>query len=551
MADADYIIIGAGAAGAVLASRLSEDPSVKVLLLEAGGKARGPLFSVPLLTGVLLRSTIANWSYVTEAEPALDGRKLQWPRGKALGGSTAINGMVYMRGLPSDYDAWAQMGLTGWGWSSVAPAFHRSEDNPGLAPSHHGTGGPLHVSRRKLGNPLFETFLQAAQAAGHAVSDDFNGPSPEGAGPYDFTIKDGRRVSTARAFLDPAAARPNLTIRIRAMVRRILVEHGRARGVVVAHGNREASLRADREVIVCGGTVNSPQLLMLSGIGPGDHLRHHGIDVVADLPGVGANLQDHLMIRVMHATHVTDTIDRLRRADRALLAGVQAWATGKGPAASFPIEVGGLFRSDPGLDLPDLQSSFMPGLSTATLRLPFAGMTRTPDPGHGFFANIFQMRPSSRGTITLASADPGKAPIIRPNYLTAMPDKIVLRQGVKLLRDIFASAPFDPWRGAELAPGPDVKSDAEIDRFIAATANTVYHPVGTCRMGAPKDAHAVLDGSLCVRGVQGLRVADASVMPRITSGNTAAPTIMIAERAAMMIMQQNNTPGILPKSHGA
>lgn len=535
MSEADYIIVGAGAAGAVLAARLSEDPSVTVLLLEAGGKARGPLFSVPLMTGVLLRSTIANWNYVTEPEPQLNNRRLRWPRGKALGGSTAINGMVYMRGLPSDFDAWAQAGLSGWDWASVAPSFLRSENNSDLDDAFHRRGGPLTVSRRPLGNPLFDVFLKGAEAAGHGMTGDFNGSQPLGAGPYDFTIRNGRRVSTARAFLDPASARPNLTVRTRVQVRRLAIDAGRARGVIVADQGRELTLRARREVILCAGTVNSPHLLMLSGVGPAAHLRAQDIAVVADLPGVGQNLQDHLLIRVMHATTTTDTIDRLRRVDRAVMAGLQAWVSGTGPAASFPIEVGGLFKSDPGLDLPDLQASFMPGLSTATLRLPFAGMARTPDMGHGFFANIFQMRPSSRGTITLASADPLRAPVIRPNYLSAMPDRIVLRQGIRLLREIFASAPFDAWRGAELAPGAALTTDADLDAFIAASADTVYHPVGTCRMGVATDDGAVVDASLRVHGIEGLRIVDASVMPRITSSNTAAPTIMIAEHAAMMM----------------
>jgi choline dehydrogenase len=538
MREADFIVVGAGAAGAVLAARLSADPHVSVLLLEAGGKARGPLFSVPLMTGVLLRSTIANWSYVTEPEAELGARRIRWPRGKGLGGSTAINGMVYMRGLPSDFDGWAQAGLPGWDWTSVQPSFLRSENNPDGDPRWHGRGGPLQVSRRKLGHPLFGAFLAAASAAGHPRTEDFNGPAPEGAGPYDFTIAAGRRASTARAFLDPAEGRPNLTVITRALVTRIAMEHGRAIGVMLADRGRERLVRAGREVILCGGTVNSPQTLMLSGIGPAEQLRRHGVAVVTDLPGVGRNLQDHLLIRVMHATNAPDTIDRLRRIDRAALAALQAWLFGTGPAASFPIEVGGLFRSQPDLDLPDLQASFMPGLSSATIRLPFAGMSRTTDPGTGFFANIFQMRPASRGEITLASADPRQAPRIQPRYLSAMPDRIVLREGVKRLREIFATAPFDAFRGAELAPGPHLRSDAEIDGFIADTAESVYHPVGTCRMGADHDENAVVDGSLRVRGVEGLRVVDASVMPSITSSNTAAPTIMIAERAADMIAIQ-------------
>lgn len=537
MAVPDYIVVGAGAAGALLAARLSENPDVHVLLLEAGGKARGPLFSVPLMTGVLLRSTIANWSYVTEPEPALGGRRLKWARGKGLGGSTAINGMVYMRGLPSDFDGWAQMGLPGWGWDDVLPHFLRSQASPeGQGPGQgQSQGGSLRLSRSRLENPLCQAFLDGAESAGHGRTDDFNGPAPHGAGPYDFTIHAGRRVSTARAFLDPARARPNLAVRIRAHVTRVICEKGRAMGVGLAEGGREIVLRAGREVILCGGTINSPQILMLSGIGPAAHLAAHGIPVAADSPGVGGNLQDHLLVRVMHATPSTDTIDGLRRVDRALLAGLQAWISGTGPASRFPIDVGGVFRSDPALELPDLQASFMPGLSSATLRLPFAGMARTPDLGQGFFANVFQMRPSSRGEIRLASADPLQAPLIRPNYLSSMPDRIVLREGVRRLREIFAAHAFDHLRGPELAPGADLRSDAEIDAFITRTADTVYHPVGTCRMGAENDAGAVVGADLRVRGVEGLRVADASVMPRITSCNTAAPTMMIAEKAARMI----------------
>lgn len=536
MSEADYIVVGAGAAGAALAARLSENPSVRVLLLEAGGKARGPLFSVPLMTGVLLRSSIANWSYVTEPEEALGGRRIKWPRGKALGGSTAINGMVYMRGLPSDFDRWSQCGLPGWGSAEVAKLFRKSETTTEGDPALRGRDGPLQTGRRPLENALFSAFLAGAAAAGHGRTDDFNGANPDGAGPYDFTICDGRRISTARAFLDPARSRPNLTIRTRATVTRVLIEHGRAVGVALAENGRETTLRATCEVLLCGGTVNSPQLLMLSGIGPADHLRALGLPVHADVPGVGSNLQDHLLIRVMHGTSFPDTIDRLRRVDRAILAGAQAWLFGTGPAASFPIEVGGLFRSDPALELPDLQASFMPGLSSATLRLPFAGMPRTPDLGQGFFANIFQMRPSSRGEIRLVSATPGAPPLIRPRYLSAMPDRLILREGVKRLREIFATAPFDRFRGAELAPGAEVRSDAEIDRFIAATAESVYHPVGTCKMGPDSDTQAVVDGALKVRGVENLRVVDASVMPSITSSNTAAPTIMIAEMAAEMIV---------------
>jgi choline dehydrogenase len=533
--EADYIVVGAGAAGAVVAARLSEDPGCRVLLIEAGGPARGPLFSVPLLTGLLLRACVANWGYVTEPEPQLGGRRLAWPRGRAFGGSTAINGMVHMRGLASDYDGWAQRGLPGWSHPDVLPAFKALERSAVGDDAHRGRDGPFEVARARAAHPLFAAWLEAAGQAGHRSTDDFNGPAPWGVGTYEFAIRCGRRVSTATAFLRPALRRPNLRVVPRCAVRRIALERGRAVGVVVARDGAEATLRAAREVIVSAGAVGSPQLLMLSGLGPADHLRGHGIAVAADLPGVGANLQDHLLVRVSHRTSASDTIDDLRRLDRAALAVARAWAFGTGPAASFPIEVGGLLGSASGLDTPDLQTAFMPGLSSYTLHLPFVGMKRQRIEGRGFFANLFQMRPESRGEIRLASADPAAHPLIQPNYLSAPRDRDVLRAGIKLLREVFGQPAFDRWRGEELAPGSGVTSDADLDRFVAATADTVFHPAGTCAMGAERDPGAVLDARLRVRGLEGLRVADASVMPRLTSSNTATPTMMIGERCARFI----------------
>lgn len=533
--DHDVIVVGAGAAGAVIAARLSEDPRLRVLLLEAGRAPGGPLFSVPLMTGVLLRSRLANWGYVTEPEPNLDNRRLAWPRGRALGGSTAINGMVFARGLPGDFDAWTQRGLPGWGYADVLPLFCRSEACPHGDPRLRGKKGPLPVTRPRWDNPLFEAWMQAAVQAGHPITQDFNGSEPEGAGEQDFTIGAGRRASTARAFLDPARARANLTIRTGAQVSHVLIERGRARGVALLDGT---VLHATRQTVLAGGAINSPQLLMLSGIGPADQLARHGIAVAADLPGVGANLQDHLLIRVEHACREDVTIDRVRRPDRAIAAVARAWAFGTGPAATFPLLVGGQFRSDPALDTPDLKANFLPGLSSAALRVPFIGMRMPPDRGRGFFANIFQMRPESRGRLELASADPRAHPRLMPNYLSSATDRLVMRRGVGLLRDIFRQRAFDRWRGEELAPGPDIASDSDIDSWISRTADTVYHPVGTCRMGPDHDAMAVLDASLRVRGVEGLRVADASVMPAITSCNTMAPTIMIAERAADLIKME-------------
>ncbi len=530
-AEYDVIVVGAGAAGAVLAARLSERRERTVLLLEAGRPARGPLFSIPLMTGVLLRARIANWGYVTEPEPHLDHRRLAWPRGRALGGSTASNGMVIARGLPADYDGWAQRGLPGWGWEDVLPLFRRSEACPHGDGGWRGREGPLAISRPALDSPLHDAWREAARQAGHRLAEAFTGADPEGVGPVDFAIRNGRRASTARAFLDPARTRPNLTVRTGAQVARVIVAEGRARGVAL----RDGSTVAAREVVLAGGTVASPHLLMLSGIGPADALRRHGIAVLADIPGVGQNLQDHVLVRVEHACREDVTIDRLRRPDRALAAVARAWAFGTGPAARFPLLLSGQFRSDPALDTPDLKANFMHGLSSAALRVPFIGMRLPPDRGRGFFANVFQMRPESRGTLNLASADPRAHPRIRPNYLATETDRRVLRHGVRLLREIFRQPALDRFRGEELSPGPGLSDDDALADWIGRTADTVYHPVGTCRMGPAHDAMAVVDAALRVRGIAGLRVADASVMPAITSCNTMAPAVMIAERAAGLI----------------
>lgn len=535
LAEADFIVAGAGSAGCVLANRLSADPGIRVVLLEAGGRDWNPLLRVPLMTGVLLRNRHANWSYRTEPEPNLGGRRLFWPRGKVLGGSSAINGMVYTRGLPSDYDGWAQMGLPEWSFDRVLPAFRRSERHHAGASERHGGDGPLPVSRPGTPNPLFEAFVEAGRAAGYPVTDDFNGPEPEGFGRYDFTTFRGERWSTARAFLDPARARPNLRVLTGAHILRVLVERGRAVGVEVEAGGRVGVVRAAREVVLCCGAVNSPQVLMLSGVGPADALRAHGIDVAADSPDVGRNLQDHLLVRVEHACTEPVTLHSITRADRAAAALAQAMVLKTGPASSFPLEAGAFVRSDPALDRPDLQSHFLPGLSSAAIRIPFLPVPKPGHRGHGFFANVYQLRPESRGEIVLRSADPKAPPAIRPNYLSSARDRQVLREGARILRRVFAQKPFDRFRGPELSPGPDVTSDAELDAWIARTADTVFHPVGTCRMGA--DPRSVVDGRLRVRGIDGLRVADASVMPTMPSSNTHAPTMMIAERAAEMILE--------------
>jgi choline dehydrogenase len=531
---ADIIIIGAGSAGCVLANRLSADPGLRVLLLEAGGRDWNPLLRVPLMTGLLLRGGIANWGFRSEPEPNLGDRTLNWPRGKVVGGSSSINGMVHVRGLPSDYDSWAQRGLAGWSFEDCLPAFRRMEAYEGGADEWRGGDGPLPVTRPPQSNPLFEAFIEAGRAAGHRVTRDFNGPEPEGFGRYDFAIHRGQRWSAARAYLDPARPRPNLRVETGALLLRVLFEKRRAVGVEVLQRGRVVRLRAGREVILAGGTIGSAVALLQSGIGDADALRALGIPVVADRPEVGRNLQDHLLVRIEHVCTQPITLQGITRPDRAALALVQAMLFGTGPAASFPIAAGAYLKSDPALDTPDLQSFLLPGLSSAALRLPFLPRATPRHDGHGFFANVYQMRPESRGTLALRSADPRDPPLIRPNHLSAPRDLIVLREGVKRIREVFAQAPMDPFRGPELSPGPELRTDAEIEAFIRRTAESVYHCTGTCRMGA--DDASVVDSRLRVRGVEALRVADASIMPAVPSTNTAAPTMMIAERAAEFVL---------------
>jgi choline dehydrogenase len=533
---ADVIVVGAGAAGAVLAARLSEDLARRVILLEAGGRGANPLLRVPLMTGILLRSRYANWSYRSEAEPGLGGRSTAIPRGKVLGGSTAINGMVWARGRPSDYDAWAQAGLRGWGSGDALAGFRRIERFEGGGSAIHGGDGPLPITDAKVRHELIDAFLLAGQQAGYPPTSDFNAPPCEGVGRYHFTIAGGRRWSSATAFLRPARRRPNLHVATHAQATRVLIERGRATGVEARVGRQMRVFRAP-EIVLSGGTFNSPQLLMLSGIGPAGHLRAVGVDVAADLPGVGQNLHDHVLVRVEHACTRPITLQSLARIDRAAAALLRALVAGSGPAASFPLAAGLMVRSDPAMEEPDLQSHFLPGLTTATLRVPFfAGPLRGGD-GHGFMANISQMRPASRGEVRLASADPLAAPRIHPNYLTDPGDRLALRRGVAILRRVFAQPAFDPYRGAELSPGAEIRSDADIEAWIARTADTVHHAVGTCRMGGETDLGAVVDDRLRVRGITGLRVADASVMPRITSGNTAAPSMLIGQRCADFIAE--------------
>ena len=531
--DWTHIVVGAGAAGCALAARLSECPDINVLLIEAGGKGRDPALAVPMMTAVLMNGRRHVWRYATGSEPGLCARSIDLPRGRVLGGSTAINGMVYVRGLPEVYDLWAQQGMPGWSWEAVKPLFLRSEGfrGPGPAGGDHGLDGPLSVSRRERPvSPLAEAYVEAGIAAGHPACADFNGPAPEGFGYYHFTIRDGRRESAARAFLD--SARRNLTIRTGSEVRRLEIRDGRAVGVVLAMNGREEVVETEGELILSAGAIGSPLLLQRSGIGTAEALEALEIPPIVDAPEVGENLHDHVLVRVSHAAMEDATLHRLTRIDRAAIALLRAWAFGTGPMNVFPLEAGAYLRG-PGADLPNIQSHFLPALTSATVRFnPFA----TPaNAGPGFMANASVMRPLSRGTVCVTSVDPSAPPDIRLNYFSDARDLDTLVDAVGMLREVFAQKPFDRYRGVELQPGPEVTSRADIAAWARETASTVHHLSGSCRMGT--DENSVVDPELRVRGIRGLRVADASVFPSIPSTNTAAPAIMVGEKAAELIRE--------------
>jgi choline dehydrogenase len=532
----DYIVIGAGSAGCVLANRLSADPKNSVLLIEAGGRDRHPLVQLPMLMGKLMHSRIYNWHYETEPEPELDNRRIYWPRGKALGGTSTINGMIYVRGNRHDYDRWAQLGLPGWSYEEVLPYFRRSEGHAERRDEFHGQTGELSVCRARSKNPLFDLFIEAGKEAGHAFNDDFNGAEQEGFGRYDFTIRNGKRCSTSKAFLRPILKRPNLTIVTHALTRRVVIENNKAVAVDYTAEGQDRRVRAGREIILSAGAVNSPQILMLSGIGNADELVMHDIKPVHHLPGVGKNLQDHVDVCVVYEVTRPVTLYSDLRIDRLTKSIVEGFLFGKGVATTFPYEGGAFLKSRPGLEAPDIQAHFMPALEkTANLHWPKLFGKQKVEENHGITIRVGPVNPESRGAIMLRSGRPEDPPRIFANYLGTDFDRETTIAGVKLMRDVMAQKAFAGLIGRELAPGPDLKSDGELRQWLKRAGGTTLHPVGTCRMGI--DRMAVGDAQLRVHGIDGLRVADASIMPIISSGNTNAPTIMIGEKAADMVLR--------------
>ena len=515
----DYVVIGAGSAGCVVASRLTEDSDRTVLLLEAGGADDHPQIAIPYAAWQLQGSAI-DWAYRTEPQAHLDGRRIRWPRGKVLGGTSAINAMVYIRGHRQVYDEWRALGNAGWGYDDVLPLFKRSEHQERGADAYHAVGGPLNVADLRHPNPLSKMFLDAAHELDLPLNADFNGAEQAGFGPYQVTQKDGQRWSAASAFLRPALQRPNLTVRTQAHTTKLLTEGTRVVGVSYVQDGQAQQGHARHEVILCGGAINSPQLLLLSGIGPAGQLRAMGIPVVADLPGVGQNLQDHLDVAVAYVCTqpiswgtLPAEAEQLYRESRS------------GPLTSNGPEAGGFLKTRPGLPMPDLQFHFSPGWSV--------GYGSDRPPGHGFAFWPALLRPESRGYLALRSPDPFDAPLIQPNYLASEADTDVLLEGIRVARELARTQAFASVIGEEIQPGSATASAEELRTYIRRRASTVYHPTGTCKMG--DDPLAVVDAQLRVHGLQGLRVADASIMPTIVNGTTQAPAMLIGEKRADLV----------------
>ncbi|MDI3307524.1 MAG: choline dehydrogenase [Acetobacteraceae bacterium] len=523
---ADYVVVGAGSAGCAVAARLSEDPSVQVVLLEAGARDWNPWLHVPIGYAVTMFHPTLSWNLETEPEPELGGRRIPWPRGRVLGGSSAINGLLYVRGQQADYDHWRQLGCTGWSFEDVLPYFKRAEDQERGADALHGVGGPLAVSDLRDRNPLALAFIEAAVELGFPRNPDFNGPTQEGAGFYQVTARGGWRCSAAKAYLRPAAKRPNLAVITGAHSTGLLMEGRRAAGVKVRRNGANLTVRARREVILCAGAIASPHLLLLSGIGPAAHLQEMGIPVVHDLPQVGRNLQDHFQARLAYRVNRPVSLNTRRHSLLGqFLMGAEFVLRRTGPLTVSAGTAGLFARVMPGSETPDVQYHFLPFSADKGMQTlhPFPGMT----------ISACQLRPESRGTITLASPDPHAKALIRANYLSTEIDRRCMIEGVKLARRLARTRAMSAWVEAEVIPGDAAATDEDILAFIRQTGGTIYHPSGTCRMGG--DAESVVDPALRVRGIEGLRVADASIMPTVVSGNTNAACIMIGEKCADLV----------------
>jgi choline dehydrogenase len=534
MLEADYVIIGAGSAGCALAYRLSEDGSNRVLVLEYGGTDFGPLIQMPAAFSIPMNMRTYDWGYRTEPEPHLGGRQLATPRGKVIGGSSSINGMVFVRGHACDFDLWEEAGAAGWAFKDVLPYFKRLETAHGGEEGWRGTDGPLHVTRGSLSNPLYRAFTDAGLEAGYSLTEDYNGAKQEGFGPMEMTVWQGRRWSAANAYLRPALKRPNVELMTGVHAERITFDGRRATGVAIRRWGRQDVVRARKEIILAASSINSPKLLMLSGIGPAEQLREHGVEVLVNRPGVGANLQDHLEVYVQQACTRPITLNaHLGLLARARI-GIEWLAFGTGLGATNHFEACAFIRSAAGVPYPDLQLHFLP----AAIR--YDG--RAAATAHGYQVHIGPMRSPSRGSVKLRSKDSREAPSIRFNYMSTPEDWQDFRKAIRLTREIFAQPALASYRGEEIAPGQAAQTDEELDDFIRDNVESAYHPCGTCRMGAIDDVNSVVDPECRVIGAHGLRIADSSIFPEITNGNLNGPSIMVGEKAADHILGRPPLP---------
>ncbi|WP_130268910.1 choline dehydrogenase [Phyllobacterium myrsinacearum] len=531
--EADFVIIGSGSAGSAMAYRLSEDGKHSVIVIEFGGTDMGPFIQMPAALSFPMNMSTYDWGFSSEPEPHLGGRTLVTPRGKVIGGSSSINGMVYVRGHAHDFDHWAESGAAGWSYADVLPYFKRMEHSHGGEAGWRGTSGPLHVQRGRRDNPLFHAFVEAGKQAGFEVTEDYNGAKQEGFGAMEQTIHNGRRWSTANAYLRPALKRRNVSL-VNGFARRVVIENQRATGVEITRRGKTEIVRARREVIVAASSINSPKLLMLSGIGPAQHLKEHGIAVVADRAGVGQNLQDHMEVYIQQESLKPITLNsKLGLFSKARI-GAQWLFFKTGDGATNHFESAAFVRSKPGVDYPDIQYHFLP----AAIRYDGKAAAK----GHGFQAHVGPMRSKSRGSVTLRSSDPLEKPKIVFNYMSHPDDWTDFRHAVRLTREIFGQAALAPYRGREISPGAHVQSDEAIDDFLREHAESAFHPCGTCKMGAASDPMAVVDPQCRVIGVEGLRVADSSIFPRVTNGNLNGPSIMTGEKASDHILGRDSLP---------